>query len=62
MSLLVIEYIDETILASNPFFSIIIKMNEVAADFRNLMAEIEEKNVFPEAIKRLGKRYEVNIS
>lgn len=37
-------------------------MNEVEADFRNLMAEIEEKNVFPEAIKRLGKRYEVNIS
>lgn len=36
-------------------------MEEAEGDFRNLMAEIEEKNVFPEGVKRLGKRYEVNL-
>ena len=36
-------------------------MEEAEVNFRDLMAEIEEKNVFPEGIKRLGKRYEVNL-
>lgn len=36
-------------------------MEEADANFHELLAEIEERNAFPEGIKRLGKRYEVNL-
>jgi hypothetical protein len=37
-------------------------MEEADVQFNNLMTEIEEKSVYPEGLKRLGKRYEVNLS